>query len=223
MAAYDLEEQEQLAEIKAWWKQYGNLLMNVLTAMALVLLAWQGWNWYQRNQSAQASQVYHVLTVAVQAQDNQRIKAASGELLEKFSASSYASLGALTAAKTMVENGDAKTAKAQLQWVVEKGGNEVREIARLRLATLLLDEKAYDEALKVLDGKVDPAFEARFADVRGDILAAQGKQAEAITAWKAAMTAQGKNGGSSSWQIRSGEAIHEIIQLKLDALGGSAQ
>ena len=161
MAAYDLEEQEQLAEIKAWWKQYGNLLMNVLTAAALTVLAWQGWNWYQRNQSAQASQVYHVLSVAVQDNDSQRIKAASGELLEKFSGSTYASLGALSASKAMIDAGDAKTARVQLQWVVDKGKDELRELARLRLATLLLDEKAYDEALKLLDGKVDPAFEGQ--------------------------------------------------------------
>ncbi len=140
MAAYDLEEQEQLAEIKAWWKQYGNLLMNVLTAAALTVLAWQGWNWYQRNQSIQASQVYHALSVAVQDNDSQRIKAASGELLEKFSSSTYASLGALSASKAMVDAGDAKTARVQLQWVVDKGKDELRELARLRLATLLLDE-----------------------------------------------------------------------------------
>ena len=82
MATYDLEEQEQLAEIKAWWKQYGNLLTNTLLAAMLVVAAWQGWNWYQRNQVGQASVVYGVLQKAVQEKDTQRIKAASGELLE---------------------------------------------------------------------------------------------------------------------------------------------
>ena len=220
MAAYDLEEQEQLAEIKAWWKQYGNLLMNVLTAAALTVLAWQGWNWYQRNQSAQASQVYHVLSVAVQDNDSQRIKAASGELLEKFSGSTYASLGALSASKAMIDAGDAKTARVQLQWVVDKGKDELRELARLRLATLLLDEKAYDEALKLLDGKVDPAFAARFADSRGDILSAQGKKPEAATAYQTALdslTASNKN--AQGWQAQSGSVFREIIQMKRDALG----
>ncbi len=220
MAAYDLEEQEQLAEIKAWWKQYGNLLMNVLTAAALTVLAWQGWNWYQRNQSAQASQVYHVLSVAVQDNDSQRIKAASGELLEKFSGSTYASLGALSASKAMIDAGDAKTARVQLQWVVDKGKDELRELARLRLATLLLDEKAYDEALKLLDGKVDPAFEARFADSRGDTFAAQGKKPEAATAYKSALDklAESKK-NAQGWQAQSSAVFHEIVQMKLDSLG----
>ena len=220
MAAYDLEEQEQLAEIKAWWKQYGNLLMNVLTAAALTVLAWQGWNWYQRNQSAQASQVYHVLSVAVQDNDSQRIKAASGELLEKFSGSTYASLGALSASKAMIDAGDAKTARVQLQWVVDKGKDELRELARLRLATLLLDEKAYVEALILLYGKVEPAFEASFADSRGDIFAAQGKKPEAATAYKSALDklAESKK-NAQGWQAQSSAVFHEIVQMKLDALG----
>ncbi len=227
MAAYDLEEQEQLAEIKAWWKLYGNLLINVLTAVALLVLAWQGWNWYQRSQSGQASVVYHVLQQAVQDKDTQRIKAASGELLEKFGRTNYAPLGALAASKAMIDAGDAKTAKAQLQWAVEKGKDEVRDLARLRLATLLLDEKAYDDALKQLDGGVTAAFEPRFIDSRGDILSAQGKKDEAIKAYQTALgklaevDKSGKGINSQSWQTQSNAVYREIIQQKLDALGGN--
>ena len=227
MAAYDLEEQEQLAEIKAWWKQHGNLLINVLTAGALAVLAWQGWNWYQRNQAGQASMVYHVLQKAVQDKDTQRVKAASGELLEKFGGSNYAPLAALTASKAMIDAGDAKTAKAQLQWAVANGKDEVRDLARLRLATLLLDEKAYDEALKQLDGSVTPAFEARFVDSRGDVLAAQGKRDEALKGYQAALAKlaeidkTAKGGSTQSWQLQSNAVYREIIQQKIDALGGT--
>ena len=63
MATYDLEEQEQLAELKAWWKQNGNQLLNVVTVVALVVLAWHGWNWYQRSQSGQSSMVFQVVMV----------------------------------------------------------------------------------------------------------------------------------------------------------------
>ena len=228
MATYDLEEQEQLDEIKTWWKQYGNLVTNVLTAAAVVVIAWQGWNWYQRNQTAQASMVYNVLQNAVQAKDSQRIKAASGELLEKFSGSSYASLGAMTAAKAMIDSGDAKTAKVQLSWVAENGKDELRDLARLRLAAVLLDEKEYDQALKQLDGSVGPSFTARFADTRGDVLSAQGKKAEALAAYQAALaaldevskTAKEKN-QSVGWQGQSNAVYRELVQQKLDALGGS--
>ncbi|MEI7432489.1 MAG: tetratricopeptide repeat protein [Betaproteobacteria bacterium] len=230
MATYDLEEQEQLAEIKTWWKQNGNLLLNVLTAASLVVIAWQGWNFYQRSQSAQASMVYHALQNAVQVKDSQRIKAASGELLEKFSRSSYASIGALTAAKALVDSGDAKTAKVQLLWVVEHGKDEMRDLARLRLAALLLDEKAYDEALKQLDGKVSPAFEARFMDNRGDILNAQGKSAEARSAYQNALTklAEAEKPGKSQqdmqgWQAQSNAIYRELLQQKRDAIGGGKE
>ena len=225
MATYDLEEQEQLAEIKTWWKQYGNQLVNILTVAALVVIAWQGWNWYQRSQSAQAAMVYNVLQNAVQEKDLQRIKAASGELLEKFGGSNYAALGALTTAKAMIDSGDTKTAKLQLMWVVDHGKNEVRDLARLRLAAVLLDEKAYDEALKQLDGDVSAAFTTRFADSRGDVFSAQGKKAEAISAYQAALAklddaGKGKD-GAQGWQGQSGAVYREIMQQKLDSLGGS--
>ena len=111
MATYDLEEQEQIAELKAWWKVYGNRLVNAATVIALVVIAWQGWNWYQRNQSGQASMIYGVLQKAVQDKDTQRIKAASGELIEKYGSTSYAALGALSSAKVMIEAGDNPSAK----------------------------------------------------------------------------------------------------------------
>jgi predicted negative regulator of RcsB-dependent stress response len=224
MAVYDLEEQEQLAEIKAWWKQYGNRLVNVATAVALVVLAWQGWNWYQRSQAAQASVIYGALQQAVQEKDTQRIKAASGELLEKFSASPYAVLGALTSAKAMVDAGDAQTAKAQLLWAAGNAKDELRDLARLRAAAVLLDEKAHDQALAQLDGASSPAFEIRFLDMRGDILAAQGKKPEAASAYRTALTRldEWKGGGAGpEWQGEANTVLRQLIEQKIDALGGA--
>ena len=224
MATYDLEEQEQLAEIKAWWKLYGNLVVNALTVAAVVVIAWQGWNWYQRSQSGQAAMLYDVLQKAVYEKDVQRITAASGELLEKFGGSDYAALGALTAAKAMVEAGDGKTAKLKLLWVVEHSKHELRELARLRLVALLFDEKAYDEALKQLDGKVSPAFAVRFAESRGDVLSAQGKKAEAVTAYQTALSDlenADKAGDESASQSQSNVIYRDLLQQKIDSLGGS--
>ena len=228
MATYDLEEQEQLAEIKVWWKQYGNLLINVLTVVSLIVIAWQGWSWYQRNQSAQASVVYGLLQNSVQEGDSQRIKAASGELLEKFGKTTYASLGALISAKAMIESDDAKTAKVQLLWVVDNGSDELRDLARLRLVAILLDEKAYDQAFKQLDGSISPGFSARFADSRGDVLLAQGKKIDALGAYLDALNkveevekaAKSRN-LVPGWQAQSNAIYREILQQKIDSLGGS--
>ena len=227
MAAYDLEEQEQLAEVKAWWKQYGNRLVNAATVVALVVIAWQGWNWYQRKQTGEASVIYSVLQKAVQDKDTQRVKAASGELLEKYGGTSYAVLGALTSAKAMVEAGDGPTAKVQLQWAAEHAKDELRDLARLRTAAVLLDEKAYDQALGQLTGASSLAFETRFQDMRGDILAAQGKKTEAVAAYKAALTKlaelekAGKSAGSGfESQGEANAVFRDLINQKIDALGG---
>ncbi|HMW17188.1 MAG TPA: tetratricopeptide repeat protein [Accumulibacter sp.] len=226
MAAYDLEEQEQIAEIKAWWKQYGNLVLGVLTAASLAVLAWQGWNWYQRSQSSQASMVYAVLQKAVQENDMQRVKAASGELIEKFPGTAFAPLAALAAAKVFNDAGDAKTAKLQLTWVAEHGRDEIRDLARLRLAALLIDEKAYDEALQQLAAPGSAAFSVRFADSRGDVLAAQGKKAEARTAYQTALDKLVDEDKSTTDKntlqaAQANAAYRELLQLKLDTLGES--
>lgn len=212
MAHYDLEEQEQLDTLKTWWKMHGNLVTGVVTVFCLGVIAWQGWNWYQRGQSTQASAIYAVLEQAVAASDAQKTKAAAGELAEKFGSTPYASLGALLAARQSFEAGDLKTAQAQLAWAADNGKDEVKDLARLRLAAVQLDDKAYDEALKQLEVAHSPLFEARFLELKGDVLAAQGKKAEARAAYKAAQDkAAGKPG-----------AGRELLQQKLDSLGEAA-
>lgn len=212
MAHYDLEEQEQLDTIKTWWKMYGNLVTTVITVFCLAVVAWQGWNWYQRNQAAQAAAIYGALEQAVAIRDVQKAKNIAGELAEKYSGTSYASLGALLAAKQSFDSGDLKTAKSQLGWAVANGQDEIRDLARMRLAVVLLDEKAYDEALKQLDGGHAAAFDARFLELKGDVLTAQGKKTEARTAYKAA---QDKS------SAKPGPGL-ELLQQKLDNLGEAA-
>jgi predicted negative regulator of RcsB-dependent stress response len=210
MAHYDLEEQEQIDSLKTWWKMYGNLVTSLVTAAALAVVGWQGWNWYQNNETAKAAAVFAALEQAVQAGDTQRIKAGAGELTEKFGRSGYAGLGALLAAKHSVDGGDLKTAKAQLGWVADNAKDELRDIARLRLGAVLLDEQAYDEALKQLEATPAPAFVARFLELKGDVLSAQGKVAEARAAYQSALD---KATGDAAKPGR------ELLQQKLDSLG----
>lgn len=212
MAHYDLEEQEQIDSLKTWWKLYGNLITGVVTVAALAVLAWQGWQWYQRNQAAQASAIFSVLEQAVARQDAQKIKAAAGELTEKYSGTRYAVLAAMLAARQSVDAGDAKTARVQLNWAVEHAADELRDLARLRLAAVLLDEQAYDDALKQLTAGHSPAFAARFLDLKGDVLRAQGKAEEARAAYREALAKVAGQGG----------LIGELLQQKLDSLGGAA-
>lgn len=209
MAHYDLEEQEQLDTLKTWWKMYGNLVTGVVTAAAIGMAGWQGWNWYQGGQNAQAAAIYGVLEQAAVSGDAQKVKTAAGELAEKFARSNYAALGALLAAKQSFAAGDVKTAKAQLTWVAENGQDELKDLARLRLASVLLDEQAYDEALKQLSAGHAPAFEARFLELKGDVLVAQGKRPDARTVYQSAIDKLADKQGPN----------REFLQQKLDNLG----
>ena len=207
----DLEEQEQLAELKAWWKQYGNLVLLTVVAASMVVAGWGGWRWYQRNQAAQASALYETLSKAARAGDGKALRDAGGALAEGYARTLYASMGALTAARFHADRGELKSAKAQLQWVAERSPSEdFRELARLRIGALLLDEKAYDEALKLLEPKPLEAYAAQFAALRGDLMLAKNQPAEARAAYQLAL--EKSNGGSG--------AFRESVQMRLDALGG---
>lgn len=211
MKNLDLEEQEQLAELKAWWKQYGTLLLTAVLVVAMAVAGWYGWRAWQLKNAAEASDVYENLTKAVQSGDAKAVREANGALLERFGGTRYASLGALLAAKFYFERSDLKAARAQLESVIERAdAPELKDLARLRLANVLLDEKSYDEALKLLEAGHDPAFDAQFAVVRGDILMAKDRRAEAKTAYKLALE---KSDPKSV-------AFRDAVNLRLDALGG---
>lgn len=218
MATYDLEEQEQISELKAWWTRYGNLVTTLLLAAAIGVFAWQAWNWYQRSQAAQASGVLADVQKAVTERDAKRAAARAGELIERFPGTTQAALAVLLASKLQFEGGDLKTAKAQLGWAVEHASEaELREIARLRLANVLLEESAPDEALKVLEREPLPAFASRFAQLRGDILAIQGKTAEARKAYETAIAKIDEAAKTAPGDERTKAAL----QLKLESLGSA--
>lgn len=210
--AYDLEEQEQLATLKAWWNQYGNLVTWLLIIALAAYSAWTGWNYYQRNQSAQAGQLYEELQKATSANDNAKVQRAAADMEARFAATAYAQMGALAAARSAFDAGDLKAAKGQLQWVVDKGlTDEYKAIAKIRLAGILLDEKAFDEALKLLAGDFPAQFAAAVADRKGDILVAQSKIDDARAAYKQALD-----------KTDNKNPARQLIQLKLDAIGGIA-
>jgi predicted negative regulator of RcsB-dependent stress response len=209
--AYDLEEQEQLASMKAWWNRYGNLLTWLLIIALAAYAGWSGWNYYQRNQSAQAALLYEELQRAVAAKDNARVQRAAGDMQDKYGRSAYAQMSALTAARAAFDANDLKAAKAQLQWVIDNGrDDEYKAIAKIRLAGILLDEKAYDDGLKLLSGDFPAQFAGAVADRKGDILVAQNKMEEARAAYLLAL--------DKTDQRNPGR---QLIQLKLDAIGGA--
>jgi predicted negative regulator of RcsB-dependent stress response len=209
--AYDLQEQDQLDAFRAFWNRWGTLLLTAVTVVLLAIAGWRAWGWWQQKQSVEAAVLYDQLRDAVEKKDVAKVKQTSGPLFEKYSGTVYGSMGALLAARAYHDAGELKAAKAPLQWVVDNAKDPAhRLLARLRLAGILLDEKAYDEGLKLLAVDDAGAFAGAFADRRADLLLAQGKRDEARAAYKSALERLDRNA-----------ALRPLVQMKLDALGGA--
>lgn len=213
MATYDLDEQERLDELKAWWKRWGNLVM---IGLAVVIAAAAGWRYWQNRtltQSLEAAAVYGKLTQSLAANDAKGAREAGGMLIDQYKGTAYAPRAALLLAKLNVGAKDLKSAQAQLEWAAANSKEPaVKDLARLRLAGVQLDQKQYDAALKTLSGSHSDAFAPRFDDLKGDVLLAQGKPAEARAAYQAAFGKMAKD-----------NPYRSIVELKLDAMGGAGK
>ena len=205
----DLEEQEQLDQIKHFWKQYGNL---ITWALILVLGAFAGWNLYQRWQQSQASQasaLYDEVERVAKAGDVAKLDRAMADMKDKFPGTTYARQAALMAAKIYFEAGKVEEAKASLTWVADTSSDEgYQAIARLRLAAVLIESKAFDDALKQLNTAFPVEFSALVADRKGDVFSLQGKRAEAKTEYEKAYKAFGDR-----------SEYRRLVEVKLNALG----
>jgi len=207
--ALDLEEQEQLDALKQFWKQYGTLIITLAFLGLAAFAGVRGWNYYQRGQSEQASALFGKLEEALRKNDVAQIGSLGAEIIDKYGSTAYGPMAALLLARRNYDSGDAAAAATRLQWVIDKArDDETVTLARLRLAGIRLDEKKYDEAIALLDAKHAPAFAPLYADLRGDVLAAQGKAAEARAAYKVALEKSPPNSNYRS-----------VVQIKLDALG----
>jgi predicted negative regulator of RcsB-dependent stress response len=209
--ALDLEEQEQVAELRAWWQQHGTLIVVVIVALALALAGWQAWRWYEGSQATRAGALYDALTRAAQAGDAKALRDTNGVLVEDYSRTLYATMGALTAARFYYDHGDLKNARAQLEWATAHSPtDDFRDLARLRLAAVLLEEKSYDDALRQLAEPHAAAYDAQFAALKGDVLVAKNDPAQARAAYKLALE-----------KADSGDAsFRESVRMRLEALGG---
>ena len=196
--AYDLEEQEQIEALKGWWKQNGKLVIVAVLAACVAFAAVTGWRWHKERQGDEAAQLYGELERAMQASDAKKVAETSARIMDQYSGTAYGAMAALVAAKSSFDAGDLKTAGARLAWAVDHARDEeTRAAARLRLAGVRLDEKHPE------------SFDGLYADLRGDVLVAQGKLAEARAAYKLALD---KLAPEATYRL--------IVQVKLDGIGG---
>jgi len=207
----DLEEQEQLDDLKAFWKKYGNLVTWVLVLALGSYAAWNGWNYYLRDQGAKAGTLYDEIDRAAEAGDSERATRIFADMKERYPRAVFTQQAGLVAARVAAEKGQNEPARTSLAWVAQSGGeSEYRAIAKLRLAGMLLDLKQYDEALKQLDSIDGTEFVALADDRRGDIRLAQGKGEEAKAAYQKA------------WAAMDAKLDYRrIVEAKLNVLGAA--
>ena len=206
--AYDLEEQEQIDELKAWWKQNGKILSTLLIGALVAYAVFQGWNYFQNKQAVEASTQYQELTITDE-KDLNSIQAKSAVLMEKYAGTPYAARAALFAAKANYQANDTKNAKSKLDWAIKNAKEtSVSALASLQLANILAEEKSFDGALKLLNAPHDVGFDGLFDDLKGDILVSLGKSSEAKAAYQAALTKLDPRG-----------KLRVLTQEKLEALG----
>ena len=212
MAVYDLEEQEKIDDLKAFWRRWGNAISAAVIAVCLAYVGVQGWRWYQNQQADEAAVLYGAVASGVRANDVPKARDAMAQLADRFGRTGYAPRAALLYARLAWDQGDKAGAKAQLQWAIDRAAeDELKQVARFRLAEALLDEKQYDTALATLDAKHAESFTGLYADLRGDVLAAAGRHGEAKTAYQTALT-----------KFDAKSPYRSYVQVKLDSLPASA-
>nr|WP_319566353.1 tetratricopeptide repeat protein [uncultured Rhodoferax sp.] len=209
----DLEEQEQLDQIKHFWKQYGNA---ITWALVVVLSAFASWNFYQywqRNQAVQAAALFDEMDRAIQLSDVERIDRVFSDMKDRFSSTTYAQQSGLLVAKQYVALGKHEAAENALIWVAEKSSDPgYQAVAKLRLAAVFMDVKNFNAALLQLDGRFPASFEPLVADRKGDLFALQGNRDKAVLEYQKA------------YQLFNANVDYRrLVEVKLNALGVDAQ
>jgi predicted negative regulator of RcsB-dependent stress response len=207
--SYDFEEQERLAELKAWWEDNRIYVFGAIAAAVITFGGWKGWHFWQLRQDEDAAALFLPVSEAQRTGDPRKIAEAAGKVVAGQPGSFYASQAALIAAKAAFDAGNLDEARKHLEWVTNNGATVHRGVARVRLAGVLLEQKKYDEALKALDANKEPGFEALVADARGDVMLAQGRMDEARAAYRLAIE-----------KSDARNPVKGIAQTKLNALGG---
>ncbi len=209
----DLEEQEQLDELKHFWQRWGDLITWLLIAFLGGYAAWMGWQSYAAKQALQSAALYDTVERSAIGGDDALLDRSLADIKEKFAGTTYAQQAALLAARVYQDKDRKADAKVQLAWVIDKAGDEgYQALARLRLAALLIEDKAFDEARKHLTAKTPEAFAPLMADRLGDLAMLQAQPAEAVQHYQKA------------WKgFEPNADYRRLVAVKLSALGADPE
>jgi predicted negative regulator of RcsB-dependent stress response len=209
----DLEEQEQLDELKHFWKRWGDLITWVLIVVLGGYAAWMAWQSYSVKQASQAAALYDTVERSAIGGDIALFDRSVSDIKDKFGSTTYAQQAALLAARVYNDKDRKADAKLQLTWVIDKANDEgYQALARLRLASLLVEDKAYDEAHKQLTAKTPEAFAPLMADRLGDLALLQAQTTEAVQHYK------------NAWKgFEPNAEYRRLVAVKLAALGADPE
>lgn len=207
----DLEEQEQLDQLKHFWKQYGNAISWLLIVVFGTFAAWNGYQWWTKRQAEQASAMYEEVERVISSGDVTAAERAFADMKQRFPSSTYTQQAGLTLAKVAYLSGKAEMAQKALSSVAEQGADEgLSALATLRQISLLIESKNFDASSQLLAGKFPKEFAGLVSDKKADALLAQGKTQEAIAAYKEALV-----------QLPESDQYRRLVEVKLAALGAS--
>ncbi len=216
----DLEEQEQLDQLKAFWQKYRNLITGVATVVLFAYAAYSGYQWWRNSQAASASQLYETMIVAINKGDKDQTLLAADDLQKQFPRTPYAAMSSLVAAKIASDAGDAAKAIDYLRWAAQNAADDgYLALAKLRLTAQLIEqgaEKDFAEADAILKEKPISGFEALWLERRGDWYLAQKKITDARASYEAAWK-------QLNQAKEFPEEARRLLKVKLDAVGGVAQ
>lgn len=208
MANFDLEEQEQIDAMKAFWQQWGKWLFAVLLLALAAYAGHKTWRYFEHQKALAAAAEYEKLEDFFAKAKRQDAEAQAKIIIQNHPNSSFAVRAQLFLAQLRFQAKDYDGAQAALNAVLQSKHANLHDLARSRLVMVLLDAKKFDAALSELDKTHDEAFAALFLDLRGDVLLARGDRQGAKQAYEKALA-----------QNTQDRPLRNLIQMKLDALG----
>jgi len=206
VSTYQTEE-EQVEAIKKWWKENGKSVIAGVVIGLLVVGGGKGWIEYNRIQAENASAFYEGFSQAAASGDLEAALKRGDALLKEYGGSTYALFTAMRLARLQYEAGQKDQAKARLQWVMDNSNKEALDtLTQIRLARLMLDMQALDEADRLSADPAENAYQGEFLSIQGDIRLARGDREGAKKAYSRA--------------LEKGVSTPTLVRMKLSELGG---